>query len=69
MRRQYRIDVLVPVDLLEAARRAAGRAAPEGESVSASDLVRHALAELAGVDPAEYPVPRGRPRKDRAVAA
>jgi hypothetical protein len=69
MRRQHRIDVLVPAGLFEAAHEAARRAAPERECVSAPDLVRYALAELAGVDPADYPVPRGRPRKDRAVAA
>jgi hypothetical protein len=68
-----RIVSLVPLELLEAARQAvAGRAS---DDLTTADLVRHGLAELAGIDvppppPAGWPKgkPRG-PRNRQATAA
>jgi hypothetical protein len=55
MLRTTRIDAVVPVEVLDRAR------ARLGPDVSPSEAVRRALAQLAGVDPAAYPVRVGRP--------
>jgi hypothetical protein len=48
------VTAVVPVEVLDAARRRLG------PGVTPSEAVRHALAQLAGVDPADYPVRPGR---------
>ncbi|MGH3612674.1 MAG: hypothetical protein ACRDRK_08770 [Pseudonocardia sp.] len=52
----------VPVELADAARKAAGL-------TSSTEVIRYALAALAGLDPHEHARPRriGRPRKARAA--
>jgi hypothetical protein len=57
-----RLQVLAPTELVEQARRKAGR------HLSTSDLVRLGLATLAGVDVEPYTLRPGRPRKAQQTA-
>lgn len=57
-----KVTVRTPVRVLDLVRSALG------PNLSDSDLVRLALAQVAGVDPTDYPVRVGRPpRGERAV--
>lgn len=64
-----KVHALVPAEVLDRARRQLG------DGVTAAEAVRHALALVAGVDLADYPVrPPGRPAstwtpEDRAAMA
>jgi len=60
--RTREVRAKVPVEVIELARRRVGR------RVTMSEVVRAGLAQLAGVDPADYPVRPGRPTRDETAA-
>lgn len=56
-----RVSVVVPPELINAARTKAGQA-----GATTSDLVRMGLLLLAGRDPADHVLRQGRPRRARS---
>lgn len=59
-----RHNVVLPPALLDAARAAAGQ-----PGARPGDIVRLALAQMAGVDVRDHPVKRGRPKRRRRTQA